>query len=161
MTTIEGTFAAGGRKFALVASRYNDFVTRRLVDACADVLRRHGVAEGDLTLVWVPGSFEAPLAARLLAASGRYAAVVVLGTILRGETGHYDLVCREAASGVAAVSRDTGVPCIFGVVTADTLEQAVHRAGAKSGNKGADAAMAALEMADVAARLRGRPRGGK
>ena len=144
-----------GRRFAIVASRFNDFVTRRLVDGCADALRRHGVEDGDLDLAWVPGSFEIPLVARRMASSGRYAAVVCLGTVIRGETSHYDLVCREAASGIAAASRDTGVPCIFGILTVDTLEQAIHRAGAKSGNKGADAALAALEMADLLPRLDG------
>ncbi|MCK6481487.1 MAG: 6,7-dimethyl-8-ribityllumazine synthase [Planctomycetaceae bacterium] len=156
MRTIEGNLLHGGRRFALVASRFNDFVTRRLVEGCADMLRRHGVDEDHLTLAWVPGSFELPVAARRLAASGEYAAVICLGTVIRGETSHYDLVCREAASGVAAVSRDTGVPCIFGVVTTDTLEQAIHRAGSKSGNKGADAALAALEMADLLPRLGGK-----
>ena len=153
MKVHEGDLLPHGRRFAIVAARFNDFVTRRLVEACADTLRRHGVKDGDLTLAWVPGSFEIPLAARSLAASGRYAAVVCLGTVIRGETNHFDLVCREAAAGISAASRDTGVPCIFGVVTADTLEQAVRRAGAKSGNKGADAAMAALEMADLLPRL--------
>lgn len=153
METFEGRYAPGDRRFALVASRFNDFVTRRLVDGCLDALRRHGVAEDHLSLVWVPGSFEIPLVARRLAASGRFAAVVCLGTVIRGETNHFDLVCREAAAGIAAASRDTGVPCIFGVVTAETLEQAIHRAGSKSGNKGADAALAALEMADLLPRL--------
>ncbi len=153
MKVLEGDLLPHGRRFAVVASRFNDFVTRRLVEACTDTLRRHGVKNEDLTLAWVPGSFEIPLVARRLASSGRYAAVVCLGTVLRGETDHYDLVCREAASGIAAATRDTGVPCIFGIVTADTLEQAIHRAGAKSGNKGADAALAALEMADLLPRL--------
>jgi 6,7-dimethyl-8-ribityllumazine synthase len=157
MKTLEGHFSAGGRRFALVASRFNDFVTRRLVEACVDTLRRHGVDEEHLVLAWVPGSFELPLAARRLALTGDYAAVICLGTVIRGETSHYDLVCREAASGVAAVSRDTGVPCIFGVVTTENLEQAIQRAGAKSGNKGADAALAALEMADLLPRLDGKP----
>jgi len=153
MRVLEGRYAAGGRRFALVASRFNDFVTRRLVDGCLDALRRHGVPREDLALVWVPGSFEIPLVARRLASSGRYAAVIALGAVIRGETNHFDLVCREAAAGVAGVSRDTGVPCIFGVVTAENLEQAIHRAGAKAGNKGADAALAALEMADLLPRL--------
>ena len=153
MRVLEGRFLPEGRRFAVVASRFNDFVTRRLVDGCVGTLLRHGVADGDVVLAWVPGSFEIPLAARRLAASGRYAAVVCLGTVIRGETSHYDLVCRAAAEGIAAASRDTGVPCIFGVLTTDTLEQAIHRAGSKSGNKGADAAMAALEMADLLPRL--------
>ncbi len=155
MIVLEGRFLPGGRRFAVVASRFNDFVTRRLVDGCIGTLLRHGVEDGDTTLAWVPGSFEIPLAARRMAATGRYAAVVCLGTVIRGETNHYDLVCREAAAGIAAASRETGVPCIFGVVTTDTLEQAIHRAGSKSGNKGADAAMAALEMADLLPRIDG------
>ena len=153
MRVLEGSYAAGDRRFALVAARFNDFVTRRLVDGCLGSLRRHGVSDGNLLLVWVPGSFEIPFVARLLAASGRYAAVIGLGAVIRGETNHFDLVCREAAEGLAAAARDTGVPCIFGVVTANTLEQAIQRAGAKSGNKGADAAMAALEMADLLPRV--------
>lgn len=153
MRVHEGNLLPADRRFALVASRFNDFVTRRLVEGCADMLRRHGVADDHLTLAWVPGSFELPVAARRLAATGEYAAVICLGTVIRGETSHYDLVCREAASGVAAVSRETGVPCIFGVVTTDTLEQAIHRAGSKAGNKGADAALASLEMADLLPRL--------
>jgi len=155
MQTLEGRTLPAGRRFAMVASRFHDLVTRRLVDACADTLRRHGVAEDDLVLAWVPGCFEVPLAARRLASTGRYSAVICMGAVLRGETSHYDLVCREAASGVSAVSRDTGVPCLFGIVTADTLEQALARAGGKAGNKGADAALAALEMADLLPRLDG------
>jgi 6,7-dimethyl-8-ribityllumazine synthase len=160
MSVLEGRFVPEGRRFAVVASRFNDFVTRRLVDGCTGTLLRHGVRDEDLVVAWVPGAFEIPLAARRLAATGRYAAVVCLGTVIRGETAHYDLVCREAAAGIAAASRDTGVPCIFGVVTTDTLEQAIHRAGSKSGNKGADAALAALEMADLLPRL-GEPRPGE
>ena len=162
MRILEGSLVHGDRCFALVASRFNDFVTRRLVEGCADTLRRHGVDDDRITLAWVPGSLEVPLAARRLAETGRYAAVIALGCVLRGETSHYDLVCREAAAGVAAVSRDTGVPCIFGILTTETLEQAIHRAGSKSGNRGADAALAALEMADLLPRLgggEGRPRG--
>ena len=155
MNVLEGRFLPEGRRFAVVAARFNDFVTRRLLDGCVGTFLRHGVKDGDLTLAWVPGSFELPLAARRLAATGRYAAVVCLGTVIRGETAHYDLVCREAAAGISAVSRDTGVPCIFGVLTTENLEQAIHRAGSKSGNKGADAALAALEMADLLPRLDG------
>jgi 6,7-dimethyl-8-ribityllumazine synthase len=161
MEVLEGSFRDGGLRFALVASRWNDLVTRRLVDGCLDALRRHGVDDARITLAWVPGSFELPLAAKTMAASGRYAAVVCLGAVIRGETNHFDLVCGEAAGGIAAASRETGVPCIFGVVTADTLEQALHRAGSKAGNKGFDAGMAALEMADLLPRLGGdAPAGG-
>lgn len=161
MRILEGNLQPGDRRFALVASRFNDFVTRRLVDGCVDALRRHGVPEERIDLAWVPGAFEIPVAARRLAATGRYAAVVALGCVIRGETSHYDLVCREAASGVAAVSRDTGVPCLFGVLTTDTVEQAVARAGSKAGNKGADAALAALEMADLLPRLDDAPPAGR
>jgi 6,7-dimethyl-8-ribityllumazine synthase len=161
MKILEGQIVPGDRSFAIVAARFNDFVVRRLVDGCADTLRRHGVDDERITLAWVPGSLELPLAARRLAESGRFAAVVALGCVIRGETGHYDLVCRGAAEGVAAVSRDTGVPCIFGVLTTENLEQAVARAGAKSGNKGADAALAALEMADLLPRLGGAEGRGK
>ena len=155
MKILEGQLVPGDRSFAIVASRFNDFVVRRLVDGCADTLRRHGVDDERITLAWVPGALEIPQAARRLAESGRYAAVVALGCVIRGETSHYDLVCRGAAEGVAAVARDTGVPCAFGVLTTDNLEQAIARAGAKSGNKGADAALAALEMADLLPRLGG------
>jgi len=149
----EGRFDAGGKRIALAVSRFNDFFTKELLGGARDCLARHGVPHEQLDVAWVPGSFELPLVARQLARTGRYAAVICLGTVIRGETSHYDLVCREAASGVAAVSRETGVPCIFGVVTTDTLEQAIHRAGSKAGNKGADAALAALEMADLLPRL--------
>ena len=158
MRTLEGQLSAGDRRFALVASRFNDSVTRRLVDGCVDALRSHGVDEKRMDLAWVPGSFELPVAARRLALTGDYAAVICLGAVIRGETSHYDLVCREAAAGVSAVSRDTGVPCILGVLTTENERQALARAGGKSGNKGADAALAALEMADLLPRLDG---GGK
>jgi 6,7-dimethyl-8-ribityllumazine synthase len=157
METLEGTLRDGGRRFALVASRWNGAVTGPLVDGCLEALRGHGVAEDRITLAWVPGSFELPLVARRLASSGRHAAVICLGAVIRGETNHFDLVCGEAASGIAAASRETGVPCLFGVVTADTLEQALDRAGGKAGNKGFDAGLAALEMADLLARLDGAP----
>jgi 6,7-dimethyl-8-ribityllumazine synthase len=167
MIVHEGRTVAAGRRFAVVASRFNGKVTRRLVEGCVDALRRRGVGERDLTLAWVPGSFELPAAARRLADTGRYAAVICLGAIIRGETSHYDLVCREAAAGVAAVSRETGVPCIFGVLTTENERQALARSGGAEGHKGADAALAALEMADLLPRLdgrgasKGRARGGR
>jgi 6,7-dimethyl-8-ribityllumazine synthase len=153
MKVLEGQSLPGGRRFAVVASRFYDDVTRRLVDGCVKTLGRHGVKDGAITLAWVPGAFEIPLAARTLAATGEYAAVVCLGAVIRGETSHYDVVCREAAAGIAAASLETGVPCLLGVLTTDTVEQALHRSGPQSGNKGADAALAALEMADLLPRL--------
>jgi len=156
MIVHEGQSHAAGRRFAVVASRFNESVTRRLVDGCTKTLLRHGVEEEDLVLSWVPGAFELPLAAARLAATGRYAAVVCLGAVIRGETFHFDLVSREAAAGIAAVSRESGVPCIFGVLTTDTHGQAVRRSGPKpANNKGAEAALAALEMADLPPRLDG------
>jgi 6,7-dimethyl-8-ribityllumazine synthase len=154
----EGKPVPGGRRFAVVASRFNDSVTRRLVDGCVETLRGRGVPEEDVVLAWVPGAFEIPLAARRLAATGRYAAVVCLGAVIRGETLHFELVCREAAAGIAAASRDTGVPCVFEVLSTDTEEQALARAGGKEGNRGADAALVALEMADLLPRLDGGPK---
>ena len=145
---IEGGYEAGQKKFAVVVSRFNDFITSKLLSGALDALMRHGAAEENITVVRVPGAFELPLPAQRLAASGKYDAVICLGA-----TSHYDLVCQETAKGIAAASAKTGVPVIFGVVTSDTIEQAVERAGTKAGNKGFDAAMAALEMADVVSKL--------
>lgn len=153
MNVLEGTLSVRDGRFAIVASRFNEFITRRLVDGAHDAFRRHGVAEDALDLVWVPGAVEIPVIAARLAASGRYAAVVTLGAVIRGATSHYDHVCSMVASGVARAALDTGVPVVFGVLTTDTLEQAIERAGSKAGNKGADAAAAALEMASLTARL--------
>lgn len=145
--TIEGHLSGTGLKFALVAGRFNDFITGRLVEGAEDALRRHGVAEGDIDLAWVPGAFELPLAARRLANTGRYHAVVALGCVIRGATSHYDLVAGQAARGIAQASWEADLPVIFGVLTTDTIEQAIERAGTKAGNKGAEAALSALEMA--------------
>ena len=136
-----------------MASRFNALVTEALWTACRDALVRHGVPEDRLDLVWVPGSFEIPLVARKLAASGRFAAVICLGCVIRGETGHYDHVAGQAASGVMQAGLATGVPVIFGILTTETVEQALNRAGLKSGNKGADGALAAIEMANLLKRL--------
>jgi 6,7-dimethyl-8-ribityllumazine synthase len=149
MTIFEGTFAPPSGRFALVAARFNQFVVERLVEGAQDAFRRHGVADEAIDLAWVPGSFEIPLVARRLAESGRYAAVVCLGAVIRGDTDHYDYVAGGAANGIAQASLATGVPVIFGVLTCDTLEQAINRAGAKAGNKGFEAALTAIEMVNL------------
>ena len=153
MKVIEGKLEAKGLKFAIVASRFNDFICARLLDGCLDVLKRHGVNEGDLTLVRVPGSFEIPLVALKLAESKAYDAVICLGAVIRGGTPHFEYIAGEVTKGIAQVSLSTGVPVSFGVITTDNLEQAIERAGSKSGNKGADAALAAIEMARVMKQL--------
>src|SRR3954463_3885333 len=135
-TIYEGTFATPPGRFALVAARFNGTIVEDLVGGALDGLRRHGVADGEIDLVRVPGSFEVPLVAQRLAGSKKYAAVICLGAVIRGETTHYDHVCAAATSGIARASLDSGVPVIFGILTTDTLEQAVNRAGGKSGNKG-------------------------
>jgi 6,7-dimethyl-8-ribityllumazine synthase len=145
----EASLIGKGKKFGVVASRFNNFITARLLAGAEDALVRHGVAAGDIDVFWVPGSFEIPLTAQKLAEGRKYHAVICLGTILRGQTPHFDYIAAEAAKGVAAVGLKTGVPVIFGVITADTLEQAIDRAGAKGGNKGADAALVAIEMANL------------
>ena len=145
----EGSIDGRGRRVAIAASRFNRLVTAPLVAAAVSELRRHGVAEADIDLAWVPGAFELPLAAERLAATGRYAAVVAIGAVVRGVTPHFDHVAGQAAAGLAAVTRSTGVPVAFGVLTCDTMEQALDRAGGKAGNKGAEAALTALEMAGL------------
>jgi len=153
MAMFEGDFSAPAGRFAIVASRFNALVTEALWTGCRDAFVRHGVPEDRLDLVWVPGSFEIPLAARKLAESGRYAAVLCLGCVIRGETGHYDHVAGQATSGVMQAGLATGVPVIFGILTTETVEQALNRAGLKAGNKGADAALAAIEMVNLLKRL--------
>ena len=147
--TISAKLDAGTHRFALVASRFNEFITSRLLSGAIDALERHGADQENITQVWVPGSWEIPLAARKLAATGDYAAVICLGCVIRGQTPHFEYVAAEVAKGIAHVSLETGVPVTFGIITADSLEQAVDRAGTKSGNKGADAALAAVEMANL------------
>ncbi|MGO0121758.1 6,7-dimethyl-8-ribityllumazine synthase [Desulfothermobacter acidiphilus] len=150
---VEGQLLGTGLKFALVVGRFNEFITQKLVGGALDALYRHGVAEADIVVAWVPGAFEIPLVARRLAASGKYDAVICLGTIIRGATPHFDYVAAEAAKGVARAALDTGVPVIFGIITADNLEQAIERAGSKAGNKGFSAAMSAIEMANLLRQL--------
>jgi len=153
MEQFHGMLRATGRRVALVAGRFNDLIVNRLIEGAVDCFVRHDGDEKDLTLVRVPGSLEIPLVAGRLAASGRYDAVVTLGAVLRGDTPHFDYVAAEASKGVASESLRTGKPIIFGVLTCDTLEQALERAGVKSGNKGWDAMLSALEMADLLPRL--------
>ncbi|MFO0959625.1 MAG: 6,7-dimethyl-8-ribityllumazine synthase [Isosphaeraceae bacterium] len=153
MTTIEGDFSPPSGRFAVVVARFNGLITESLLSGCLDAFQRHGVAGDRLDVVRVPGSFEVPVVARRLAETKGYAAVVCLGCIIRGETGHYDHVAGQAASGVMLAGMATGVPVIFGILTTDTVDQALNRAGIKSGNKGADAALAAIEMANLFARL--------
>ncbi len=153
MNEVRGELSARGRRFAVAASRFNELVVGKLLEGTMDCLRAHGVAEEDVDIVWVPGSFELPIAARRLAASRAYDAVVCLGAVIRGETAHFDHVAGQAAAGIRRAAEETGVPLIFGVLTTDTLEQALDRAGGKHGNKGWDAASAAMEMASVLERL--------
>ena len=149
MKVLEGKLTAKGMKVAIVASRFNEFITSKLIGGAEDCLLRHGAESDNLTLVWVPGAFEIPLAAQKLAKSGKYDAVVCVGAVIRGATPHFDYVCAEASKGIAHVSLETGVPVAFGVLTTDNIEQAVERAGTKAGNKGTDAAMCAIEMANL------------
>ncbi len=152
--TIEGKLDAGGLKFAIVVARFNSFITERLLDGAIDGLVRHGAKEEEIDVVRVPGSWELPLAVSEVAKSGKYNAILCLGAVIRGDTPHFDYVAGEATKGVSQVSMQTGVPIAFGVLTTNTVEQAVDRAGAKQGNKGFDAAMTAIEMANVLKRLR-------
>ena len=147
--TFEGTLVGTGLRIAIVVARFNDLITRSLLEGARDGLRRHGVAAADLDVVWVPGSFEIPLVARTLAASRRYDAVLCLGAVIRGATTHYDHVAGQTAAGIAAAARETGVPVIFGVLTAESIEQALERAGTKAGNKGYEYAVSAIEMATL------------
>lgn len=152
--TAEGNMIAKGKKFGIVASRFNDFVTKELVSGCIDTLQRHGAEEADLALAWVPGAFEIPLAAQKFARAKSYDAVICLGTVIRGSTPHFDYIAAEVSKGVSRVSQETGLPVIFGVITADTIEQAVERAGTKDGNKGRDAAMSAIEMVNLLPKIK-------
>ncbi len=149
MSTYEGHLVATGLKFGIVVARFNELLSGRLLSGAKDALVRHGVAPEDIDEAWVPGAFEVPLVAGKMAASGRYDAVIALGVVIRGGTPHFEYVSAEVSKGVAKVSLDTGVPVAFGVITADTIEQAVERAGTKAGNKGWEAAEAAIEMANL------------
>ncbi len=146
---IKGRIAAGKGKYAIVVSRFNDFITSKLLEGALDCLRRHGAADDQMQVVWVPGACEITIVAKKLAQSGRYVAVLCLGAVIRGQTGHYDAVCQQVVRGVGQINYDTGVPAVFGVLTCDTLEQAIERAGTKMGNAGADAALTAMEMAHI------------
>ncbi len=152
--TIEGNMIAKGKKFGVVASRFNDFVTKELIAGCEDTLLRHGAEDKDLTLIWVPGAFEIPLIAQKLAKSKAYDAIICLGTVIRGATPHFDYIASEVAKGIAKVSLDSAIPVIFGVITADTIEKAVERAGTKDGNKGRDAELSAIEMANLIEKIK-------
>ena len=150
---IKGRIAAGKGKYAIVVSRFNDFITSKLLEGAIDCLQRHGAADNQIQVVWVPGACEITLVAKKLAAGGQYAAVLCLGAVIRGQTSHYDAVCQQVIRGVGQINYDTGVPTIFGVLTCETLEQAIERAGTKMGNAGADAAVTAMEMAHVIEQL--------
>lgn len=149
MKTLEGKVVSKGIKVGIVASRFNEFIVNKLVGGAVDGLVRHDVAEDDIEIAWVPGAFEIPLIAQKMAQSGKYDAVIALGAVIRGATSHYDIVCNEVAKGVAQVSLQSGVPVLFGVITTDTIEQAVERAGTKAGNKGYDCATSAIEMVNL------------
>jgi len=149
MRIIEGELQAKGFKFGIIVSRFNDFITSRLLEGATDALLRHGAKDDDIEVVRVPGAFEIPLIAKKLALKGTFQAVICLGTVIRGATPHFDYIVSEVSKGIAAASLETGVPIAFGIITADTIEQAVERAGAKAGNKGWDAAVTAIEMAQV------------
>ena len=152
-TEIHGNLQVGKEQYAIVISRFNEFITSKLLGGAVDALTRHGATDDQITTVWVPGSFEVPLVARKLAESGKYAAVICLAAILRGQTDHYDYVCQQITRGVGEVGLSTSVPTLFGVITCDTLEQAIDRAGAKGGNIGANAACSAIEMVNVLKQL--------
>ena len=151
---VEGSLIAKGKKFGIVASRFNEFTTKELIAGCIDTLLRHGAEEKDTQVTWVPGAFEIPLVAQRLAKSKSFDAVICLGTVIRGATPHFDYIAAEVAKGIAKVCMDTGLPVIFGIITADTIEQAVERAGTKDGNKGRDAALSAIEMANLVSQLK-------
>ncbi len=155
MNVIETDLSAHGLTFAVVVSRFNDFITRRLLEGAEDAIKRHGGSSGNVTVAWVPGAVEIPLIAKTMAATGDYHAVITLGAVIRGATSHYDYVCGSVTSGVSAAALETGKPVIFGVLTTDTLEQAIERAGSKAGNKGYEAAVAAIEMANLLKALQG------
>lgn len=146
---IQGELIAKNKRFAIVVSRYNELISRKLLEGAMDCLDRHDASEDDIVIYWVPGAFEIPLVAKKAAESGSFSTVICLGAVIRGETPHFDLIASEAAKGIAMSSLETGVPIIFGIITADTVEQAVNRAGTTAGNRGFDAAMSAIEMANL------------
>jgi len=150
----EGMLVGKGLKFAIVASRFNEFITRKLLDGAQDALQRHGVAPADVDIAWVPGSFEIPLIAKKLAETNRYNAIICVGTVIRGATPHFEQVASEVTRGIGKVGLEAGLPVTYGIVTADSLEQAIERAGTKQGNRGFDAAVNAIEMADLLKKLK-------
>ena len=151
---IEGNLSAEGKRFGIVASRFNDFIVKALLDGAIDAIKRHGGETGAVEVAWVPGSYEIPVAAREMALSGRYDAVICLGAVIRGATAHFDYVAGGAANGISSIALETGTPIIFGVITTETIEQAIERAGTKMGNKGFEAAASAIEMANLMPKLR-------
>lgn len=151
---VEGRLIATGLKFAIVVSRFNDFITSSLLDAAVDALRRHGADDSEIEIMWCPGAFEIPLVAKTAATTGRFDAVICLGAVIKGATPHFDHVAGQNASGIAQISMETGVPTIYGVLTTESIEQAIERAGTKAGNKGADAAIAAIEMVNLLAAIK-------
>ncbi|MCE5184777.1 MAG: 6,7-dimethyl-8-ribityllumazine synthase [Planctomycetaceae bacterium] len=150
---LKGQLTAGSHKYAIVVSRFNEFITSKLLGGAIDCLQRHGAKDDQMTVAWVPGTIEITVAAKKLAQSGKYGAVICLGAVIRGSTSHYDYVCQQISRGVGQVNYDTGVPTIFGVLTCESIEQAIERAGTKQGNAGANAASAAMEMADLMAKI--------
>lgn len=153
MRKIEGNLVAKDMKFGIVAARFNEFIVSKLISGAEDALLRHGADSDNINLAWVPGAFEIPFAAKQMAHSGKYDAVICLGTVIRGSTSHYDYVCNEVSKGVASIGLESGVPVLFGVLTTENIEQAIERAGTKAGNKGYDSAMAAIEMVDLQRKL--------
>lgn len=149
MNTFEGKVVSSGIKVGIVASRFNEFITSKLVAGAMDGLIRHDVNEDDVDVAWVPGAFEVPLIAKKMAGSGKYDAVICVGVVIRGSTSHYDYVCSEVSKGIASVSLSSGIPVMFGILTTDTIEQAIERAGTKAGNKGYDCALGAIEMVNL------------
>ncbi len=155
MKVLEGKVIAGQVRVGIVAARFNEFIVSKLVGGAQDALIRHGVDDNNIEIAWVPGAFEIPFAAQIMAESGKYDAVICLGAVIRGSTSHYDLVCNEAAKGIASVGLKTGVPTLFGIITTDNIEQAIERAGTKAGNKGYDAACSAIEMINLVKEING------
>lgn len=149
MKTYEGLLTVTNEKFCIVVSRFNEFIGGKLLSGAIDELKRHGVDDSNIDVVWCPGAFEIPLVAKKCAKTGKYSAIITLGAVIKGSTDHYDYVCAEVSKGVASVSLETGIPTLFGVLTTDNLEQAIERAGTKAGNKGADVAKSAIEMANL------------
>ena len=153
MTIIEGLLTVTNEKFCIVVSRFNEFISSKLLSGAIDELKRHGVSDSNIDVVWCPGAFEIPLVAKKCAKTGKYSAVITLGAVIKGSTSHYDYVCAEVSKGVASVGLETGIPVIFGVLTTDNIEQAIERAGTKSGNKGSDAAKSAIEMVSLITKI--------